>query len=100
MGPGTETASAVMEPDDKRRGTSQETCDMKVLTFSGADEQIGRRLLTALVAQWDDLPANVRDTLLQDATLAMDIGAPRTTPLLEQIEEFIRRHGATVRARP
>jgi hypothetical protein len=71
---------------------------MKVLTFEGADEQISRRLVTALVAQWNDLPANVRDTLLQDATLAMDIGAPRTTSLLEQIKEFVRRHGAAVLA--
>src|SRR4051812_43907962 len=84
----------------KRWGRRQETCDMKVLTFEGPDEQISRGPVTALGAQWGDLPANVRDTLLEDATLAMDIGAPRTTSLLEQIKEFIRRHGAALRAGP
>jgi len=65
---------------------------VKVLTFEGMDEQISRRLVTALVKQWDYLPKGIRDALLRDASLTVGPGANDPTSLYEQIKGFLSRH--------
>jgi len=65
--------------------------------FEGFDEKIERRLITALVSQWDRLPRPIQEALLTDACLAGDPGAPGTTSLREQITSYIRKHGDALR---
>ena len=66
------------------------------MRFEGFDEQIERRLVTALVSQWDRLPRPIQEALLTDACLAGDQGAG-TTSLREQITSYIRKHGDALR---
>jgi hypothetical protein len=61
--------------------------------FEGFDERIERRLITALISQWNRLPRPIQETLLTDACLADDPGALGTTSLRERIISYIGKHG-------
>ena len=66
---------------------------MKIIKYGSDEEDIVRRLLTALVSQWDELPPGVQDLLLRKACLGFKpISA--TTSLRERIKVFIQKHGA------
>jgi hypothetical protein len=66
---------------------------MKIIKYGSDEEDIVRRLLTALVSQWDELPPAVQDLLLRKACLGFK-SASATTSLREQIKVFIQKHGA------
>lgn len=62
---------------------------MKVIEIKPENQEIIRRLATAVVATWDQLSSVVRDEILREACLATD-PASKTTGLNEQITLFIR----------
>ena len=62
---------------------------MTISKYGSDEEDIGRRLLTALVSQWDELPPAVQDLLLRKACLGFK-PASATTSLREQIKIFIQ----------
>ena len=66
---------------------------MTIIKYGSDEEDIVRRLLTALVSQWDELPPVVQDLLLRKACLGSK-PASATTSLREQIKVFIQMHGA------
>jgi hypothetical protein len=66
---------------------------MKIIKYGSDEEDIARRLLTALVSQWDELPPVVQDLLLRKACLGFK-PASATTSLREQMKVFIQKHGA------
>jgi hypothetical protein len=66
---------------------------MTIIKYGIDEEDIVRRLLTALVSQWDELPPAVQDLLLRKACLGFK-PASATTSLREQIKVFIQKHGA------
>jgi hypothetical protein len=66
---------------------------MKINKYGSDEEDIVRRLLTALVSQWEELPPAVQDLLLRKACLGFKL-ASVTTSLREQMKVFIQKHGA------
>ena len=70
--------------------------DMTIIKYGSDEEDIVRRLLTALVSQWDELPPAVQDLLLRKACLGFK-PASATASLREQIKVFIQKHGAATR---
>jgi hypothetical protein len=66
---------------------------MKIIKYGSDEEDIVRRLLTALVSQWDELPPGVQDLLLRKACLGFK-PASATTSLRERIKVFIQKHRA------
>ena len=66
---------------------------MTIIKYGSDEEDIVRRLLTALVSQWDELPPAVQDLLLRKACLGFK-PASATTSLREKIKVFIQKHGA------
>jgi len=66
--------------------------DMKIIKYGSDEEDVVRRLLTALVSQWDELPPAVQDLLLRKACLGFN-PTSATTSLREQIKVFIQKHG-------
>ena len=68
---------------------------MRVIEYDQADEGIARRLVTALVSQWENLPKGNREDLLRDACLSIDPALPPTTSLREDVQTFIRKHGSS-----
>jgi len=66
---------------------------MTIIKYGSDEEDIVRRLLTALVSQWDELPPAVQDLLLRKACLGFK-PASAATSLREKIKVFIQKHGA------
>src|SRR3954452_8057923 len=66
---------------------------MTIIKYGSDEEDIVRRLLAALVSQWDELPPAVQDLLLRKACLGFK-PASATTSLREKIKVFIQEHGA------
>jgi hypothetical protein len=64
---------------------------MRVIESGPDNQEIIRRLATAVVAQWHKLDQPTKDGLLKEACLAED-PASKTTSLNEQILTFIRKH--------
>jgi hypothetical protein len=61
----------------------------RVLKYTEDDEHILRRLGAALVVQWDELPGNLRQLLIDQATNMSDRHS--TVQLRQQIETFIEK---------
>jgi len=66
---------------------------MTIIKYGNDEEDIVRRLLTALVNQWDELPPAVQDLLLRKACLGFKL-ASAATSLREKTKVFIQKHGA------
>ena len=58
------------------------------LKYKDADEHLLRRLGQALVLQWDELPDDLQDVLIDQAALVLDRDDAPHAPA--QIENFIR----------
>ena len=63
------------------------------------DQEIIRRLATAVVAQWNRLDQTTKDGLLREACFASD-PASKITSLYEQILAFIQKHQEAARVNP
>jgi hypothetical protein len=66
---------------------------MTIIRHGSEEEDIVRRLLTALVSQWDELPPAVQDLLLRKACLGFR-PASAANSLREKIKVFIQKHDA------
>jgi hypothetical protein len=64
---------------------------MKVIEGGPSDQEIIRRIATAVIAQWNGFDQMTKDGLLREACLAID-PVSRTTSKHEQILAFIRKH--------
>jgi hypothetical protein len=64
---------------------------MKVIQVESADQDIARRLVTAVVSHWAKLPPDIQQLLLNEASLAFD-ARTQTTGLHAQIKAFIAKH--------
>jgi hypothetical protein len=69
---------------------------MTIIKYGSDEEDVVRRLLTALVSQWDELPPAVQDLLLRKACFGFK-PASAATSLREKIKVFIQKHGAANR---
>jgi hypothetical protein len=65
--------------------------------LEGIEEEIGRRLVTAVISQWDRFPNWAQEGLLRDASVSVDVGSPGMTSLEGQIKDFIRKHRDALR---
>jgi hypothetical protein len=70
---------------------------MKLIKYDVSEQDIVRRIVTAVIAEWDGLPSATRDGLLREACLATDASAKPKTSLREEIAAFIRKHADTQR---
>jgi hypothetical protein len=61
----------------------------RILDCPDSDEHLVRRLGKAVVVQWDNLPADVRDLLLKQAVLMHD--RHRALQLRQKIKAFIEQ---------
>jgi hypothetical protein len=69
---------------------------MKLIRYDESEQDIVRRIMTAVIAEWDGLPNATRDGILRQACVATDPGAkPKSR---EEITAFIRKHADTQRA--
>ena len=61
----------------------------RLIYFEG-EEPLVRRLGAALVSQWNDIPQDVQDSLIERAILVMD--EDQSEHLAEQLRRFIATH--------
>jgi hypothetical protein len=64
---------------------------MKVIESTPDNQEVIRRLATAVVAQWQNLDQVTKDDLLREACFALDPDL-KTISLREQILAFIKKH--------
>jgi hypothetical protein len=70
----------------------------KTLKYSEAQEPMLRRLASALVLQWDELPDELQDLIIDQAALVEDRDDAAHEP--RDIENFIRSAKVTALAKP
>lgn len=74
---------------------------MRVIYPDDHEMYVVRRLVTALVQDWDAIPKNVQDRLVRTAALAFDPDLSRATTGLERdVRVFIHDHQARAAERP
>jgi hypothetical protein len=59
-----------------------------------------RRLATALISQWNAIPASIQAAILRDATLAIDIASTGQSGLEHDLKGFIRDRHAILKGPP
>jgi hypothetical protein len=64
---------------------------MRVIEGGPNDQEIIRRIATAVIAQWNGFDQMTKDGLLREACLAVT-AASKTTSLSAEILAFIRKH--------
>ena len=64
---------------------------MRVIEGGPNDQEIIRRITTAVIAQWNGFDQMTKDGLLREAYLALD-PTSKTTLRIAQILAFIRKH--------
>jgi len=62
---------------------------VRVIESTSDNQEVIRRLATAVVAEWQNLDQVTKDDLLREACFALD---PDTISLREQILAFIKKH--------
>jgi hypothetical protein len=65
---------------------------MRVIESTAANQEVIRRLATAVVARWQNLDQVTKDDLLREACFAFDPDSQKRTLLREQILVFIKEH--------
>jgi hypothetical protein len=65
---------------------------MRVIESTWDNQEVIRRLATAVVVQWQKLDQVTKDDLLREACFAFDPDAEKRSSLREQILAFIKKH--------
>lgn len=65
--------------------------------FAPDEDHLARRIAAALLLQWSAVPADVRQRIVDQAGLIEDTGE-ETVQLREQLDAFIRKFAATIKA--
>ena len=63
---------------------------VRVMEFDKSEEEVSRRLLTALIIEWEKLPRGNRDELMRNAVWAFD-PATKRIGRYEEIAIFLRK---------
>ena len=64
---------------------------IRMIEIVKTEEDVARRLLTALAIEWDKLPKANRDNLIREAVLAFN-PETKTTSLDHDVTTFLRKH--------
>ena len=65
---------------------------MRVIESTSDNQEVIRRLATAVVAEWQNLDQVTKDDLLREACFAYDPDTQKRTSLREQVLAFIKKH--------
>jgi len=63
--------------------------------FAADEEHLARRMATALLLQWNAVPIDLRQRIVDQAGLVEDAGV-ETVQLREQLDAFVRKFAAAV----
>ena len=79
------------EPVQSPPKTPAKPPERKAFKYPSEDEPFVRRLGSAVLARWNDLPAEVRETILAEAVLVWD-REYHISQLTPKLEAFIKRY--------